>query len=60
MKRISWGWKVKYMILFLWIFLFSCKAQHAEEQEKGETAKKAVAASGYLWQWIQAGAADGK
>jgi hypothetical protein len=53
MQKNAWGWKLKYMILFLWIFLFSCKA-HQVKQATVQTAEKRMAAtSAHLWQWIQ-------
>lgn len=53
MEKRAWGWKLKYMILFLWIFLFSCKAQQADETKDQKTKKEIVATSAQLWQWIQ-------
>jgi hypothetical protein len=53
MKQITWGWKVKYMILFLWIFLFSCKAHQAQQPTVQQTEKEIVAASAHLWQWVK-------
>jgi hypothetical protein len=53
MNRRTWGWKLKYMILFLWIFLFSCKAHQAEENTELKTQKEMIAASALLCQWIQ-------
>jgi hypothetical protein len=53
MDKGTWGWKLKYVILFLWIFLFSCKAHEAEETKTQAVKKETVAASFHLWKWMQ-------
>ena len=60
MEKKAWGWKLKYMILFLWIFLFSCKARQAEEPVVHHTEKEIVVAAGYVWQWIEVHAELGR